>query len=139
MRGSGNPVLRWVLLVGNAHPGDPGGREIPIWSTYDLDYRYTLLDPVGNDSLPDIGIARITPRDPTDLDSIVEKILRYEKSPPTASCINHFTYVANGLGGANNMFSSLVRSLDTGNLYGYWSPLRMQPIQSWATRVLTRP
>jgi hypothetical protein len=66
--------LRWVLLVGNVEPvlEIPTGAQSPHG-----DYGYTLLEP--GDDVPDIGITRITSRSPANLDSIVDKILAYEK------------------------------------------------------------
>jgi len=89
--GGKTPVLHWVLLVGNAHTDQ---LEIPNSGAPPYrkgDYGYTLLTD-DYDSLPDIGIARITPRDEADLDSIIDKILAYEKTPPACDWLNRLDF-----------------------------------------------
>ncbi|MFH1841874.1 MAG: C25 family cysteine peptidase [bacterium] len=73
--------LEFVCLVGDA----TGSYVIPTWtesvSGYggEGDHEYTKLD--GTDNLPDIHIGRISIRDITDLNTIVNKVVNYETDP----------------------------------------------------------
>jgi len=73
------PILRWVLLVGDAMP-----LQIPLselW-THEGDFSYSCITRERRnhsvDFFPDFGIARLSPRSIPSLDSIIGKILHYE-------------------------------------------------------------
>jgi len=74
----------YVCLVGDAN----GSYDIPTYSVGDGggwwgaygegDFPYTLLD--GNDNLPDIVIGRMSVRSGTELTTVINKIIGYEKN-----------------------------------------------------------
>jgi hypothetical protein len=71
--------LRWVLLVGEY-------AEIPMQSLGGVghgDYYYSDVLPTSPDNYPEIGLSRLSPASPMDLQNQVAKILKYEKNPPT--------------------------------------------------------
>ncbi len=74
-----NPaLLRWVLLVGEYG-------EIPMGSYSGVprsDFWYSELT---NDNYPELGIARLSPSSPADLNNQIAKILKYQKSPPSTN------------------------------------------------------
>lgn len=68
-----NPV-EFVTLV-----GDQGGSYRLGASSGNGDYNYTRVD--GNDPLPDIALGRISVRNRTELDRVINKIVMYESDP----------------------------------------------------------
>jgi hypothetical protein len=80
-----NPPLEYVCLVGDAN----GTYLIPAY-TYSLegssgvgDVDYTYLQ--GNDLLPDVNIGRFTFASPSDLRIMVNRTLRYERTPSASA------------------------------------------------------
>jgi hypothetical protein len=81
-----NAVKTWpfppvaVLLFGDAGTGQ---RELPIamWNSTYTDNIYA--DVFGNDSLPDLIMARMTARTATEAQIMVDKVIDYESAPPT--------------------------------------------------------
>ncbi len=82
---SGEVPLEFVVLVGDAD----GPVTLSTWhETLSGDYGegdhyYTTLE--GNDILPDVLIGRLSVRNPTELTTIVNKIISYETNPPLAA------------------------------------------------------
>ena len=78
------PPLEFVVLAGDAG----GTYAIPTYNESltgyggEGDHPYTLLD--GSDILADIHIGRLSFNNPTQLTTIVNKIVGYETAPPTA-------------------------------------------------------
>ncbi len=81
-----NAVKTWspapvaVLLFGDAGTGQ---RELPIaiWNSTYTDNIYA--DVFGNDSLPDLIMARMTARTAAEAQNMVNKVISYESAPPT--------------------------------------------------------
>lgn len=75
-------VLRWVLLVGEY-------ADIPMGSYSGVgrsDFWYSDLEPwPSGDNYPEIGIARLSPKSPTDFSNQITKILKYQKTPPSTN------------------------------------------------------
>ena len=71
------PVLRWVLLVGEANevPGYayPGVGFSDMW--------YADLNPPSGDDYFELGIGRFSPSSVADLDNQIQKTLKVEKNP----------------------------------------------------------
>ncbi|MCR4423184.1 MAG: C25 family cysteine peptidase [candidate division WOR-3 bacterium] len=78
-----NPaLLRWVLLVGEY--GDiPMGSYSGVGRS-DFWYSDILPWPSG-DNYPEIGIARLSVKNPVDLSQQISKILKYQKNPPSTN------------------------------------------------------
>jgi len=81
-----NAYLNWdippaaVLLLGDYGTGSSGIIS-PIWNSYCLsDNIYADVD---GDNLPEIALARITAEDASDLQTMIGKMLAYERQPPT--------------------------------------------------------
>jgi hypothetical protein len=86
-----DPKPTYLLLVGDAnsippsyktvHPysGQPGGYPTNTYTATDL--YYAAVD--GNDYFPDIFIGRLSVDDATQAATVVNKILGYERNPPT--------------------------------------------------------
>ncbi|MEO0078285.1 MAG: C25 family cysteine peptidase [candidate division WOR-3 bacterium] len=73
--------LRWVLLVGEYG-------EIPMQPLGGVgmsDYWYSDLLPPTPDNFPEIGLSRLSPSSPQDLENQVKKILKFTKDPPTTA------------------------------------------------------
>ena len=74
-----NDSLNYVLIVGNID-------DVPAFiknyesSSYPTDYYYGCIN---NNTKPDIARGRLLVRDATDVKNIIDKIIRYEKNPPT--------------------------------------------------------
>jgi len=117
------PLLRWVLLVGQAKGGSDA--EVPVYGEGDAngDFGYTCLE--GDDLYPEIGIARLSPRNVYNLDSIVDKIMTYQTAPPgTNDWLTKLRFVAHREGYPDS-FSAIVRDIrNAQDLYDYWSPER---------------
>lgn len=85
------PPLEYILLVGDADGSvscPTGTEHLSGWSG-ETDHYYTTLD--GSDYLSDVHIGRLTATDPTQLSTIVSKILAYETSPPMIDDPDWFT------------------------------------------------
>jgi len=86
--------LEYVVLVGDAD----GSVQLATWHeslsgyTGEGDHYYTMLD--GDDILPDVLIGRLSVRDPTQLNTIVNKIIGYETNPPMDADPDWFTRAA---------------------------------------------
>lgn len=76
--GTSNPKLETVLLFGDAE-------DIPTYlrSSTGTDYPYALLS--GSDAVPDITLGRIPVDSLSEALNVVDKIISYEKNPPTDS------------------------------------------------------
>jgi len=76
------PPLEYILLVGDANGSITCATGTEYLSGYsgETDHYYTTLD--GSDYLSDVHIGRLTATDPTQLLSIVDKIVTYETNPP---------------------------------------------------------
>jgi hypothetical protein len=83
------PAFRYVLLVGDGtydfkdYLGTGKANQVPPWMVR-TSYLWTAADPLyaavnGDDSLPDVAIGRLPAASLDELDSIVEKILAYER------------------------------------------------------------
>ena len=76
------PPLEFITIYGDAG----GSYPIPAWNEYlsgyggDGDHYYTMLD--GNDILADAHIARVSFANSTQMNTVISKILNYEKNPP---------------------------------------------------------
>ncbi len=79
-----DPPLEFVALAGDAN----GTYDVPCWfeslSGYggEGDHYYTTLE--GSDILADVHIGRLSFRDLSTLEAIVDKIVTYESNPPTS-------------------------------------------------------
>jgi hypothetical protein len=76
----------YVLLVGDASVMGPSGYTLPAWPTndqYGIDHPYSKLD--GSDVLADVSLGRLPAGNSTEIQTIVNKILYYEKMPYTTS------------------------------------------------------
>jgi len=75
-------TLRWVLLVGEY-------AEIPTGSYSGVgksDFWYMDLEPwPSGDIYPEVGLARLSPENATDLENQIAKILKYQKDPATTN------------------------------------------------------
>jgi hypothetical protein len=84
-------VLRWVLLVGEY-------ADIPMYSMGGVgrsDYWYSDILPTSPDNYPEIGLSRLSPSSPMDLQNQIAKILKYEKNPPaTANWLRKHALIA---------------------------------------------
>gem|GEM_PF-1467176 len=66
--------------------------EASIYGQVPSDYWFTTFQ--GNDQFPDMFIGRLSAQDSTQAADIVNKIIAYETTPPSAAWNNHVTLVA---------------------------------------------
>ncbi len=82
--------LLYAILV-----GDDGYLPVATWNNSESDTWYSCLTGGGSpDYYPDIGLARLSIADPLDLDVQIDKILAYEKEPPSGNWLEKLTFVA---------------------------------------------
>ncbi len=82
--------LKYVLLLGDAEHIPPAynrtyGNTFSGIDTPGSDLEYTLLSPNGPDDLPDVALGRIPVDTITQANIVINKIIRYEQTPPTAA------------------------------------------------------
>ena len=74
------PPVAVLLLSDYQNSGDLYGITSPYYSGSASDNKYADID---NDNLPDLTIARICAQDGHDLETMIGKLLDYERNPPT--------------------------------------------------------
>jgi hypothetical protein len=83
----------YVLLIGDAEFIPPWYRATTEDPTTGTDLDYSLL--TGNDLLADVGLARIPVDTKEQAQTVVDKIIKYEKSPPSpVDFYNHAAFPA---------------------------------------------
>jgi hypothetical protein len=82
----------FVLLVGDTADVKSGSFVSSDNTTGDTDYKYTLVS--GDDDYGDLFIGRISVDDSTDVTNIFNKIIKYEKNPPTGTWVENVDLVA---------------------------------------------
>jgi hypothetical protein len=84
-----------LLLSDYENSGEGYGITSPVWNGRCVsDNIYADIE--GNDDLPDIAIARITAQGATHLSNTINKLLEYERTPPTASDFYDIPLIAGG-------------------------------------------
>lgn len=73
----------YVLLLGDAEFIPPWYRSTQGSATTGTDLDYSLLS--GNDLLADVGLARISADTAEEAQTVIDKIIQYEKFPPASS------------------------------------------------------
>jgi len=119
--------LKWVLLVGEyAH--------IPwyVWNSNNSESWYACLTGGSSPDLyPDVGLGRLSGNNTAEITHQVNKILAYEKSPPSGSWFEKIVLTAHKESGATGRFTTCCESIASGPLstsgwtttkqYGYQS------------------
>ncbi|MBT7311756.1 hypothetical protein HN843_08335, partial [bacterium] len=83
-----------ILLIGDYATGGGLGIISPTWDSYcTSDNFYADVD---EDGLPEIAISRITANDQAQLETTINKILDYERNPPTADNFYNEPVMAGG-------------------------------------------
>ena len=97
------PQLKYVLLVGDGSyirysaEGDTLDfipvhmRQTEVYGSAASDFWYSLVS--GEDEVPDINIGRLPVRTPAELEALIAKIVRYEKTPPHGDWPNRFLVI----------------------------------------------
>ena len=122
-------VLQFVLLVGEY-------AQIPMHPQGGVgygDFWYSDVEPYpAGDNYPELAVARLSPSSSTDIDNMVKKILKYQKSPPsTNNWLDKYTMVAHSEQYPGK-YSGCVRGI-----YGmpkpYWNPGTLETIMGYYT------
>lgn len=93
-----HPDLRYILFIGRAAEIPPRSvtSNVSYYNSFISDIPYVCLDGLG-DIIPDIYLGRIPAVDDNDAKKTIDKLIAYEKNPPTdenfykrISCAAHF-------------------------------------------------
>lgn len=97
------PHFKYVLFVGDGSyirysaEGDTLDfvpvhmRQTEVYGSAASDFWYTLIS--GEDEVPDISLGRLPVRTPAELEALIAKIVRYEKTPPQGDWPNRFLVI----------------------------------------------